>query len=306
VAQVGSDGYVDLLNGGAEAGPVDLIADVTGYFTRTDASGYTSVTPDRLVDTRNGTGGYDGELPANSTLAVQIDGADGGTLPASGVTAVMLNVTVTNPGGSGFLTVYPNGESTPNASNVNYKPGQTVANAVIVPVGSGGMVVVFNGGASAKGVDVIVDVTGYYTPASSNAYMPIAPTRVLDTRDGNRVAKGQIANGGYDYLSLGLTSAGYPRPGITGFVLNATVTNTKGNGFLTVSPDPNYLAAYQGHTATRPVPPNSSTLNWVAGETVPNLVQASSSTGLIDFWNLGSGGGGTDLIVDEFGYYQDN
>ena len=54
-----------------------------------------------------------------------------------GVTAVALNVTVTAPSSSGVLTVYPDGLARPVASNMNWVPGQTVPNLVIVPVVNG-------------------------------------------------------------------------------------------------------------------------------------------------------------------------
>ena len=303
------DGYVDLLNGGQKAGAIDLIADVSGYFTPTaGGSGYTSLTPDRLIDTRNGTGVGARQVPAGGTITVPIAGGDGGQLPATGITAVALNVTVTNPKGNGFLTVYPEGESVPNASNVNYVTGQTIANSVIVPVDSAGKVLITNGGTEAKGTDIIVDVTGYYSATGASVYAPLtSPVRVLDTRDTTTWKYGPLGNQGYDYLALGYQAdeGNANDPSYTGFVLNTTVTNTKGDGFLTVAPDPNTLADYQNGQNVWPTPPNSSNLNWVKGETVPNLVQASTGqNGIIDIWNLGGSGGNTDLIVDMFGFYQ--
>jgi hypothetical protein len=88
-------------------------------------------------------------------------------------------------------------------------------------------------------------------------------------------------------------------------VLNTTVTNTKSAGFLTVAPDPNSLNTYLNGTPVVPTPPNSSTLNWVSGQTVPNLVQASTgSTGIVDVFNRGTND--ADLIVDVFGFYQND
>jgi hypothetical protein len=304
------DGYVDLLNGGQKAGSIDLVADVSGYFTPTaGGSGYTSLTPDRLIDTRNGTGVGARQVPAGGTITVPIAGNDGGQLPSSGITAVALNVTVTNPKGNGFLTAYPEGESVPNASNVNYVAGQTIANSVIVPVDSAGKILITNGGTEAKGTDIIVDVTGYYSAGSASVYAPYTtPDRYLDTRDPTTWKGGPLENQQYIIMPLGYdSSSSADDPSLTAYVLNTTVTNTKGNGFLTVSPDPNTLAEYNAGTATEPTPPNSSNLNWTPGETVPNLVQASlGANGIVDAWNLGAGGGDADLIVDLFGYYQDN
>ena len=88
-------------------------------------------------------------------------------------------------------------------------------------------------------------------------------------------------------------------------MLNATVTETTGSGFLTVSPDSNTLTQYQNGTETWPGKPSASTLNWTKGETVPNLVQASAgANGIVDFWNSGSGS--IALVVDWFGFYMND
>ena len=117
-----------------------------------------------------------------------------GNVPTSGVGAVALNVTVTNPTMGSFLTVWPTGAPRPLASNLNFVPGQTVANAVITKVGTSGKISVFNNGG---GVDVIIDVVGWFpdnqsyvgltprgspTPASSPRSMASSPTPVHSGR----------------------------------------------------------------------------------------------------------------------------
>ena len=294
IAPVGPDGKVDFYN--ASTGSTDLIADVAGYFTQTSSSGYSALTPYRLVDTRYGTGEPKRPLAGKSSFAVQIVGNDGGKLPASGITAVALNITSTGSQGSGFLTAYGDGSATPTASNVNFTTNQTIANSVITPVGSDGKVRVYNG--STKATSVVVDVVGYYSAAGASAYVPVAPYRLLDTRQPGPDS-GPLPEGDYTYIAL---SPGVPD--INGFVLNATVTETTGSGFLTVSPDSNTLTQYQDHTESRPAKPSASTLNWTKGATVPNLVQASAGTnGIVDFWNSGSGD--IALVVDMFGFYEE-
>ncbi|NXY93707.1 hypothetical protein HYE82_04680 [Streptomyces sp. BR123] len=88
IVPVGKDGYVELYNGGWNA--VDLIADVTGYFDRAAADGYTALNPVRFVDTREGLGAALGQVPGQGTFGVQITGWNG-------VPAGALNVTSTNP-----------------------------------------------------------------------------------------------------------------------------------------------------------------------------------------------------------------
>ncbi|RKT09527.1 hypothetical protein BX285_6622 [Streptomyces sp. 1114.5] len=286
---VGANGYVDLYNGGW--GAVDVIADVTGYFTQSNAAGYNPVGPTRLVDTRTGIGAPAGQVGAYSAVPVQIANAAPG-IPGAGISAVALNVTVTNPRSDGHLTVYPSGQPLPTASNVNFTAGQTVANAVIVPVGADGRIQVFNGAWAAA--DVIVDVVGYYYAGSGAAYMPVIPERLVDTRDASW--GGSLP--GRNYLPLHMTN----RTDIPAFVFNTTVTNTADAGHLSVAPDPNTWDAYQNGYAQPAAAPNVSTLNWRRGDTVPNLAQATPGNGIVDLFNESDGS--TDLIVDIFGYYQ--
>ncbi|WP_159425631.1 PKD domain-containing protein [Streptomyces sp. fd1-xmd] len=290
IVPVGKNGYVNLYNSGEQG--VDLIADVTGYFTRTSANGYTPMDPTRFVDSREGLGTSRGPVPGQSQFAVQIAGTRG--VPA-GTKAVALNVTVTGPRAAGHLTVFPSGQAAPNTSNLNFTGGQTIANAVIVPVGADGRIIVRNGGWDPA--DVIVDVVGHYSPDGVSAYIPIRPVRDLDTRDPAQWPSGPLKPYRYIYSTYGDED-----PTATAMVLNTTVTNTGGAGHLTVAPDPNALWQYENKTYTPPVAPNSSTLNWTAGKTVPNLVQASLGVnGIVDFFNRS--GNNTDLVLDIFGVY---
>ncbi|MDX6760372.1 MULTISPECIES: PKD domain-containing protein [Streptomyces] len=292
IVPVGKNGHVELANRGAES--VDLIADVTGYFTRADAAGYTPMTPVRFVDTREGLGTTRGRLAGQQTFGTKISGLR--AVP-EGITAVALNVTVTGPEEAGHLSVFPGGGSVPITSNLNFTAGQTIANAVIVPVGPDGTINIRNG--SWAGTDVIVDVVGYYSADSKAAYMGLRPVRLLDTRD-PRWTHGPMLGRGYIWQALSADE-----PGIAGYVLNTTVTNTAGAGFLSVAPDPNTREQYRQGRQVFPERPTASTLNWTAGKTVPNLVQAGSGkNGIVDFWN--QGWDKTDLVVDIFGYYESN
>ncbi len=152
----------------------DLIADVSGYYPA--GSSYTTTGPTRILDTRVHLGGS--RLAAQSTLQLQVGGAGG--VPAT-ASAVVMNVTVTNPAANGYVTVWPCGQARPNASNLNYVRGQTVPNLTITKLGAGGRVCLYSLGAS----DVIADVSGY-DPAGSS-YKALNPTRILDTRNGTGV-----------------------------------------------------------------------------------------------------------------------
>ena len=290
IVPVGQDGYIDLTNAGTLAGKIDLLADATGYFTQTPHSGYTPLNPDRLLDTRNGTGtgGVVAKAQPNKPLVLTIAGADSGALPASGITAVALNVTTTNTTGSGIVTVYPDGTSAPTTSNLNYAANQTVANSVIVPVGNDGKIDLVNQGATAGSIDLLADVTGYYSTNSPNAFVPLTPDRLLDTRTtGTPLAAGSAT-------AITFNSADPSAPyTATAFVCNITVTQTSGTGFITAYPYGSVL-------------PDVSNLNYTPGQTVANLAQISTggiSPSSAEFSNNGALAGPVQLIVDVFGYY---
>jgi len=107
----------------------------------------------RLLDTRTGSG----KVGEGQILRVPVLGPGG--VPATGVSAVAVNVTVDQPSGPGFVTVFPCGGGVPLASNLNYATGQVVANVATSPVGDGGAVCIFTWAAT----HVIVDVSGYFT-----------------------------------------------------------------------------------------------------------------------------------------------
>lgn len=136
--------------------------------TPSAAGAFVSTTPTRLLDTRSGEGAPAGALGPQSTLVLSVLGQ--GPVPGSGVSAVVLNVTITQPSAMGFLTVYPDGQARPTASNLNFVAGQTVPNLVVVPVGADGDVNFYNGSPGAT--HLIADVAGYYlagTPTAADA-----------------------------------------------------------------------------------------------------------------------------------------
>ena len=122
---------------------------------------FTAVSPSRVFDTRPGEGGL------RTVSKVKISGATelkvkltdlSGLVPASGVGAVSLNVTVTQPDGAGYVTVYPCGTK-PNASSLNYVAGETIPNAVIAPVSAQGEVCFF----STQPTHILADVNGWFS-----------------------------------------------------------------------------------------------------------------------------------------------
>jgi hypothetical protein len=256
------------------AGTVDVIADVLGYYAPGTGAGFTGVSPVRVLDTRVGLGPLKTKLGAGRSLTLSVPG-----LPA-GTTAVALNVTVTNPTATSSLTVFPGGRSLPLASNLNYVAGQTIPNMVVVPVGPGNTVTFYN---RAGTVDVIADVLGYYAPGTGAGFTGVSPVRVLDTRVGLGPLKTKLGAG----RSLTLSVPGLPA-GTTAVALNVTVTNPTATSSLTVFPGGRSL-------------PLASNLNYVAGQTIPNMVVVPVGPGnTVTFYNRA---GTVDVIADVLGYY---
>ena len=83
----------------------------------------------------------------------------------TGVSAVALNLTVTEPASAGYLTVWPAGGPVPATSNLNFVPNQTVPNLVVVGVGSSGHVAIRNG--SSHTAHVVVDLMGWFDGTSN-------------------------------------------------------------------------------------------------------------------------------------------
>ncbi len=262
VVPVAANGKVRVFNG--SGGDVDVVADVQGWVSAgTTGTGrhalLTGVAPSRVLDTRSGTGAPAGPVDPSSSVTVQLTGRGG--VPVTGVSAVVLNVTVTGPTSSGYLTAYAGGGSPPTASNLNFVRGQTVPNLVIVPVGAGGQVSLYNG--SAGSTHVVADVFGYYSNGddfdsrSGGATLALPPSRILDTRSGVGAPAAAVRPGATVVLQVAGVG-GVPTTGVGSAILNVTVTGPTGSGYLTVYPGP-----------ARPL---ASNLNFTPGLTVPNLV----------------------------------
>ena len=269
-----------------DAGSADLIADVVGYYDGSTVGGpsgarYSPQAPYRILDSRTGTGGFASPWGTGVTRDLTLTGVP------NDATAVVLNVTATNPTAATFATLWPSGLTRPNpASNLNVVPGQTTPNLVIVGIGSNRKVSLYN---DAGTTDFVVDVAGWYGGTTANElFTPAAtPSRLLDSRVGNAYSSPWSANQTRD---LTVASNG-PVPGdAAAVVMNVTVTNPTVAGFATMYPS----------GVARPDP--TSNLNFVPGETVPNLVMVKiGGNGKVSFYNSA---GSTDMIADVVGWFR--
>ena len=210
-----------------------------------------------------------------------------GNLPPTGVGAVALNVTVTEPSASGYLTVWPTGAVRPLASNLNFTAGQTVANSVLTKVGTGGKISILN---SAGAVHVVIDVVGWFP--DNQSYVGLTPARLADSRnlptvDGKFTNTGPIGPAAAANVTV-VGRADVPASGVGAVALNVTATSPTAASFITVWP-------------TGTGRPTASNLNVVAGQTVPNMVIAKVGTGgQVSIYN---DAGSVDVIVDILGWF---
>ena len=113
-----------------------VIFDLTGYFTPdTSGAAYVPITPARILDTRNGTGGLSTPLQSHVAGGFPVSGQGGVAVDATAVTG---NLTVTEQTDLGFLYLGPAATNNPTSSTLNFPVGDDRANAVTVAVGSGG------------------------------------------------------------------------------------------------------------------------------------------------------------------------
>jgi PKD repeat protein len=275
---LGNAGSVTIYNG---LGTAHAVVDLQGYFAPpglTTAGEFLPLVPARIADTRG-----HGQLGPAQTADLQVTGA--GAIPTDGVSAVVMNVTAVDESTAGFVTVFPAGAPLPLASNLNWTAGVTVPNRVIVQVGVGGKVSFYNGLGYA---DLVIDVNGYFTDStrSGAAFIPVVPSRIMDTRTSS-----PLGPAGTNTL-LVAGNGGVPAVGgplvITGAVLNVTATAPSTASDLVI---------WRSDASM----PNASDLNFVAGQTVPNLVVVlPSPTGAIDIFNPF---GTVHVVVDVVGWF---
>ena len=280
-------GDVKLLNA---LGTAHLLADVTGYYSTAAADTYVPLDPIRILDTRSGLGAPAHPLGPGGAIDLQVTGVDG---IASDAAAVVLNVTATGATAATYVQVYPtpaSGSAAPLVSNLNLAPGTTAANLVTVGVGALGRVRLRN---AVGAVHVLADVAGYFSSATTGSrFVPLTPTRIMDSRTGLGEQVGQtgpLGPGGLVDLQVAGV-AGVPS-GASAALFNYTA----------VAPvAATYVQAYATPPSGTGIPLVSN-INLAAGQVRANL--ASVIIGAGGRVRLRNQVGSTDLLADLAGYY---
>ena len=247
------------------------------------ASAYVPVSPYRILDTR---------IPLG--LSHRVGAGETFTLTLTDVpptaSAVVLNVTVDGSANAGFVTVYPTGVPRPVVSSINVDgAGQTIANLVTVPIGAGGTVDVY----SLMTTDLIADVQGYYVPAvtsQTGLFVPVNPTRLLDTREPTSAHFGALVAGQQIDLDVvgraALGGVAVPADA-TAAALKVTVTESNGSGFWTVFPTGSALPVVSNLNVTG------------AGSTIANQVLARLTGGSTTVFAQTGG----HVVIDLVGFF---
>jgi RHS repeat-associated protein len=293
-----SRGLVPLTVLAVTASLVQLLAVVTSpHAARASADAATGSSGEfvpvagRILDTRSTSA-----LTANTWRTVQVDGVAG--VPASGVSAVAVTVTVLSPTVRGLAFVGPNTSTytsiLPASAAVpavlyDQGVGGTISNSSVVAVASNGQIVV----GALTSVNVLIDVQGYYTANGSGTapggYVPVTATRVISTKTGTGVPLAKLAPGSTTVMSIA-GHAGVPADASAVFV-NITLISYS-------TTDHPYVVPFATGTAM----PNTS-VNFAANATTAqgSAVDLSAS-GQMSLY-LTSGTTASDVMIDVEGYY---
>jgi hypothetical protein len=250
-----------------------------------DPGRFHAIAPARIVDTRTGLGAPAAKLDPHSPLTVDVTGVGG--VPDGGASAVVLNLTVVGATWGSHLTVWPTDLGKPPTSNLNFGPGQVVANQVIVPIGIGGRISIAN---AAGLVHVVVDVQGWFGEdgaGGGSLLHTLPPARVADTRSGLGLPAGRVPGGGTRHVQI-TGVGGVPSSGVSAVVANLTVVGGTLQSHLTAWP-------------TGTPKPGTSNVNFRAGQVVANqVIVPVGADGRI---SIANSSGLVHVIVDVQGWF---
>ncbi|HEU5271739.1 MAG TPA: hypothetical protein VFU36_17570, partial [Jatrophihabitans sp.] len=237
----------------------------------------------RLLDTRNGTGGYATPMPAGTVRSVPAAGVAG--IPASGVSALALTLTAVGSTTAGTVSVAPGDVATPTGTALVFNPGDSVSNTDLVALHADGSLQVLTNAT----VSLIIDVQGYFTAGSDAApggFVPLGQTRIVDTRIGLNTVQGTVPTGG----SITVTAAGLAGvpADAAGVYANIAVLGQTSNG---------YLRTYAADAAV----PTTGALGFDDSAQAESVAIPLSDAGA--FTVLVGAGGPVDLLIDIQGYF---
>ncbi|MTD15159.1 hypothetical protein GIS00_14540 [Nakamurella sp. YIM 132087] len=286
---IGTDGRVVLTN--HSAGTIHLVADATGYWSTGagTAGSYQPIAPARQLDTRLAIGAPAKRLAPGASVEVTVAGRNG--IPATGVATVVSSVTVIGATRPGTVAIAPKGAPGSAAVVVNFAAGLNISGTAMLPVGTGGKVVLTN--RSTGTVHLVADSSGWFrsgTPTTTGSWTTVDPVRLLDTRTGNGAAAARVPAGGT--VTATLTGRGkVPATGVSTVTAALTVVNPARSGSLAVAPD--------GDRAGK-----ATVINFALGRSISSTVLLPTGAGRRIVLTNNSPGP-IDLVADVSGYLLD-
>jgi hypothetical protein len=284
-AKLGADGTLSVRNNIAST--IQVIGDVAGYYTggTPNAPGAFQAIPfQRAFDTRPSN-----PLAPGSVTAMPIAGHGG--VPATGVAAVLANLTVLSPARAGSVSTWASDASWDGSASASFTAGRTEQDVLSVALGSDGTAMIRNN--TGAPLQVVLDLIGYYlngTPTGYGTYQPITPSRVFDTRGTRdepvtpRYAVGVSA--AYDERTF---NTPVPEWGVPVAVVRFTVLTPAHAGSLSI---------YRGDRAWN----GSASISFNAGASVQQ--QLTTTLGLDETFNVKyNGAGSVSVVADVLGYY---
>ncbi|SFQ99977.1 hypothetical protein SAMN04488564_101982 [Lentzea waywayandensis] len=266
------------------AGVVGTVVPVVGaQVAHADAAGkggdYVPVSSSPVVlDTRSGIGAT-GERGEASTTTFTVTG---GAVPTTGVGSVVMRITLLNPTEATWAVAWPDGQTRPGTTMISAGVGEDISNIAVVKLGPQGKVSVYN---AAGKTHMVAEVQGYFTGAqgaTGGGFVPVAHTRVIDTRSGTGTTTGTIPAGGSRTVTL---TGGVIPAGAGAAMVNLLVPGAATAGWVSAGP---------GTSVNRAV------FNYEAGSTQSGAVLALSD-GKVTFRN--NGPDPINLVVLAEGYF---
>jgi hypothetical protein len=154
---------------GVGVGVVQLTSAASG----STPSSFVPITPCRLFDTRpapDNVGPRSTPIGAGDTFVAAVRGTNGRCNIPANATAVVMNVSITDPSADSVLTVYPSDEALPQSSNLNWQKGQApTPNQVTATLSADGHLSFWNLFGT---VNVLADIAGYFQPATTATQGP--------------------------------------------------------------------------------------------------------------------------------------
>ncbi len=199
---------------------VDIIVDVVGWFSGGDGTRAIPLTGTRVVDSRDGTGGWVGPIGPGQVRS--FDPTVQGTLPVGA--AAVLDVVATDAAAAGWITVYPCGAPVPATSSVNVTPGVTATNVAVSALGTNGLICV----SSVIQTHVVIDVEASFGAPGALQGLTVSGGALHPafTQDGHDY--GVICNAGSNAWTVSPRAV----PGAT-----VAVSGANGAGQVTVAED---------------------------------------------------------------------